>query len=70
MDIKYDDLTQILARHSDWAASGVSPRQALHIDLSANRSKCAKSEVFETGIGGSVVVEFDENGVVIGLEFV
>ena len=69
MDLKFDDLIKLTTIHAKWASSGVSPREALYIAFTEHVSTPASKSVYETAVGGSMVVEFDEHGVVLGIEF-
>jgi hypothetical protein len=69
LDLRFDDLIKLTTTHAEWASSGVSPRQALYIAFTEQVSKPANTIVYETAVGGSMVVEFDEHGLVLGIEF-
>jgi len=68
LDLRYDDLIKLTTVHANWLSSGVSPREALCISFTAEVSTPASKIVYETAVGGSMVVELDERGVVLGIE--
>ncbi len=69
MDISYDDLVSVLTKHGE-TGSGVTPREALYIRLASEQKAVASSTVHPTALDGSLVVEFDADGSVVGIELI
>ncbi len=72
MKIRFNDLIELLAKHEELSTESVAPQYALYIDFREEPSEDEgwKDAIsYETSGGGRFLIELDEDGKALGIEF-
>ena len=67
MVIPVDALIELLTKYGRDYFKGVSPREALYVAYSDKR-QAADTITYETTDGGTLAIDVDSNGIVLGIE--
>ena len=72
MDIKYNELIQLIEKYTQWESDDAKPSEALYINLCDNNSpkkEGGRTITYESD-NATLVLDINEDDEVVGIEFV